>query len=268
MISAIRRNNVHVSGTGRDTVVLSHGFGVDQTAWKRVLPQLERRYSVVRYDLTGLGRSERRAYDRDRYATLHGHARDLLEICSELKLEHSLFIGHSAGAMAGILAAIERPELFRKMILLAASPHYIDEPHYVGGFGREQIAAVFESVARDYLAYCDVMVPVAIGDNVDRAVADDLLATFKRTDPEIAHHFAQVVFLSDHRDDLPNLSVPALVVQPSQDTFVPVQVGHFVAAQIQRGELHVLHGRGGHFPHLAAPDDVLKVVNEYFARPT
>jgi sigma-B regulation protein RsbQ len=267
-MSVIRRNNVHVSGTGADTVVLSHGFGVDQSAWKRVLPQLERRYRVVRYDLTGLGQSDKAAYDGERHGTLHGHASDLLEICAELKLEGARFVGHSAGAMAGLLAAIERPTLFRKMVLLAISPHYIDEPHYIGGFGREQIAGVFDAVARDYVAFCDAMVPAAIGPDVDPAVTDELLHTFKRTDPNIAHHFSKVVFLSDHRADLTKLRVPALVVQASQDTFVPVQVGRWVAAQLPQGEFHLLQGRGGHFPHLAAPDDVVKVVNEYFARPT
>ena len=49
------------------------------------------------------------------------------------------------------------------------------------------------------------MAPVIMG-NADRPeLGAELTNSFCRTDPEIAAHFARVTFLSDNREDLPNV---------------------------------------------------------------
>ena len=77
MSSALRRNCVMVTGSGKRTIVFGHGFGSDQTGWRRVIPRFEDAYTVVRYDLTGLGNSDKSAYDPRRYDSFEGHAEDL-----------------------------------------------------------------------------------------------------------------------------------------------------------------------------------------------
>jgi pimeloyl-ACP methyl ester carboxylesterase len=116
--------NVRVVGTGDRVVVLSHGFGTDQSAWSRVLPYLTRDHRVVLYDLVCAGSVNPEHFDFRRYDTLDSYVDDLLAILDALRIPRCAFVGHSVSAMIGILASIRRPELFAKLVLIGASPRY------------------------------------------------------------------------------------------------------------------------------------------------
>ena len=85
-------------------MVFVHGFGCDQHMWRLMAPAFEGRYRIVLFDLTGAGKSDLSAYDPARYATLAGHADDLLEVLHALELRQVVFVGHSVSAMIGVLA--------------------------------------------------------------------------------------------------------------------------------------------------------------------
>lgn len=119
--------NVRVVGSGEKILVLSHGFGTDQSAWQRVLPYFTRDHRVVLYDLVCAGSVNPDHFDFRRYTTLDAYVDDLLAILDALRAERCAFVGHSVSAMIGILAAIRRPELFTKLVLLGASPRYATE---------------------------------------------------------------------------------------------------------------------------------------------
>jgi pimeloyl-ACP methyl ester carboxylesterase len=114
--------NVRVVGSGDRVVVLSHGFGTDQSAWSRVLPYLTRDHRVVLYDLVCAGSVNPEHFDFRRYDTLDSYVDDLLAILDALRVSRCAFVGHSVSAMIGILASIRRPELFAKLVLIGASP--------------------------------------------------------------------------------------------------------------------------------------------------
>src|SRR3712207_3993972 len=114
-----------------------YGFGCDQNMWRFVWPAFADRYRIVLLDYVGMGGSDVSAYDEDRYATLHGYAADVVEICEALDLREGVFVGHSVSAMIGALAAAERPELFAHLVMIGPSARYLDDDGYVGGFTRE-----------------------------------------------------------------------------------------------------------------------------------
>jgi pimeloyl-ACP methyl ester carboxylesterase len=57
----------------------------------------------------------------------------VLAICHELDLHDVVFVGHSVSAMIGVLASIEEPTRFAKLILLTPSPCYLNDGDYRGG---------------------------------------------------------------------------------------------------------------------------------------
>ena len=77
--------------------------------------------------------------------------RTLLVICRELDLARVVFVGHSVSAMIGVLAALEEPDRFAKLVLVGPSPRYIDDGSYVGGFTEADIAELLESLDSNYL---------------------------------------------------------------------------------------------------------------------
>ncbi|MEO7294750.1 MAG: alpha/beta hydrolase, partial [Candidatus Limnocylindria bacterium] len=84
--AAIQRNNVRVFGRGQQPMLFAHGFGCDQNMWRFVTPAFEDDFRIVLFDYVGAGNSDWSAYDAERYSSLEGYARDVLEVCRALDL--------------------------------------------------------------------------------------------------------------------------------------------------------------------------------------
>lgn len=193
--------------------MFAHGFGCDQHMWRHVAPRFADDFHVVLFDHVGAGGSDPLAYDDRRHSTLSGYAADVLEICSALDLHDVVFVGHSVSAMIGVLASLAEPERFSSLVLVGPSPRYIDDQDYVGGFTRDDIEDLLDSLESNYLGWSSSMAPVIVG-NPDRPeLGAELAASFCRSDPALAAKFARVTFLSDNRSDLRNVAVPTLVLQ-------------------------------------------------------
>ncbi len=264
-MTALERNNVveHGPQDGRP-MVFAHGFGCDQNMWRFVWPEFAEDHRVVLFDHVGAGGSDASAFDRDRYASLHGYAGDVLEICRELDLTDVVFVGHSVSAMIGVLAAAEEPERFGRLVLVGPSPRYIDDGDYAGGFSREDIEGLLESMDSNYLGWSGAMAPVIMG-NADRPeLGEELTNSFCRADPEIARHFARVTFMSDNRADLARVRTPSLVLQCADDVIAPDVVGEYVDRELPDSRL-VRLAATGHCPNLSAPEETVGAIEAFLA---
>lgn len=261
-MSVLKKNNVKVLGRGEKAMVFAHGYGCDQNMWRFVAPAFQDEYRVVLFDHVGAGHSDASAYSRARYGTLQGYADDVLEICRELGLTRVVYVGHSVSAMIGVLAAIQEPERFEKLVLIGPSPCYISDGDYVGGFTREDLDGLLESLESNYLGWSSMVTPLIMG-NADRPeLTKELNNSFCRADPDIARHFARVTFLSDNRADLPRCQTPTLLLQCSQDLLAPEQVGQYVHRHLAHSQLKVLAATG-HCPHLSAPEETVAAMRAF-----
>lgn len=219
-----RRNNVTVTGRADGPVLLlAHGFGCDQNMWRLVLPLLAKDFRVVLFDYVGSGRSDPSAWSEQRYSSLQGYARDVLDVCEELDLRDAIFVGHSVSAMVGVLAAAEAPQWFSRLVMVAPSPRYIDEAGYRGGFSADDIGELLESLESNYLGWSAAMAPVIMGNAERPELGQELTASFCATDPDMARVFARTTFLSDTREDLKSVAVPTLVLECKQDAIAPAR---------------------------------------------
>jgi sigma-B regulation protein RsbQ len=257
-----RRNNVKVLGNGPRTLMFAHGYGCDQNMWRAVVPFFEADYKIVLFDYVGAGQSDPSAFHRTRYSTLNGYASDILEILDELGLTNVNFVGHSVSSMIGALAAIRRPELFENLIMVGPSPCYINDGDYVGGFARNDIEGLLDMLDKNHTGWSAMMAPIIMG-NADRPdLAAELEASFCRTDPIFAQHFARVTFLSDNRADLKNVPTKTLILQCNQDSIAPASVGEYVHRCLPNSELVIMEATG-HCPHLSAPGVVSKAIQAF-----
>jgi sigma-B regulation protein RsbQ len=262
--SVLTRNCVTVSGvpSGRPMVFV-HGFGCDQAMWRFVAPDFEVDHRVVLLDLVGAGRSDLTAYDPEKYDSLRGYARDIVEVCRELGVTDVVFVGHSVSAMIGVLALQEAPELFGALVMVGPNPRYIDDGDYVGGFSRADIAGLLDALDANHLGWSAQMAPVIMGNHPENPeLAEELTNSFCRTDPDIARHFARVTFLSDNRADLADVAVPTLVMQCSEDVIAPDCVGRYVHEAIPGSALAKL-AAVGHVPHLSAPEETTAAIRSF-----
>jgi sigma-B regulation protein RsbQ len=259
-----QRNNLKVTGNGPVTMVMAHGFGCDQSMWRFLAPNYVDRFRVITFDLVGSGGSDLSAYDRSKYASLHGYADDVLEILEQYADGPVIFVGHSVSSMIGMLAAIKQPERFAAQVMVGPSPCYINDADYVGGFSRDDIDELLDTMDSNYLGWSSTLAPAIMGAPDRPMLGEELTNSFCRTDPDIAKHFARVTFLSDHRADLPKCSTPTLILQCSDDMVAPVSVGEYMQRTLPASTLRIIENVG-HCPHMSAPTASSQAIDEFLA---
>ena len=257
------RNNVNLLGNGTQPMMFAHGFGCDQNMWRFVTPAFEDDYRIVLFDYVGSGKSKLHAYSPERYSSLNGYVQDVLDICTALDLSNIVFVGHSVSSMVGILASIQAPERFDRLILVGPSPCYInDPPDYVGGFERADIEGLLDMIDKNYIGWASFLAPVVMK-NADQAeLTQELQESFCSTDPQIARRFAEATFFSDNRKDLAKVPVPSLIMQCSDDAIAPLAVGDYLHQHLPESVLRVMQANG-HCPHMSHPEETIQIMQNY-----
>jgi sigma-B regulation protein RsbQ len=261
-MSIFHRHNINIVGTGSKTMLLVHGFGCDQIMWRFLVPAFQNDYRIVLFDHIGAGKSDLSQYSREKYGTLDGYAQDVLDIIDAVSGAPVTFVGHSVSSMIGVLAANRRPGAFERLVLVGPSPCYMNDGHYVGGFTRDDIDGLLQTLDENHLGWSRAMAPVIMKNDDRPELASELAESFCRTDPEIAKHFARVTFLSDNREDLSSVTVPSLVLQCSEDSIAPQCVGEFVHRHLPGSTLANLRATG-HCPHLSSPVETVQAIRNY-----
>jgi sigma-B regulation protein RsbQ len=242
--------------------MFAHGYGCDQSMWRQVVPAFSDQYKIVLFDYVGSGSSDTASFDRTRYSTLRGYALDIVEILTELDLKNVHFVGHSVSSMIGALAFLQAPDRFATLTMIGPSPCYINDEGYYGGFEREDIEGLLETLESNQVAWSASMAPVIMGNPANPEFASELEASFCRMDPYLANHFARVTFLSDNRSDLPKVTVSTLVLQCQQDAIAGLRVGEYVHKCLPKSQFVVM-GATGHCPHLSSPKEVIRELKQF-----
>jgi sigma-B regulation protein RsbQ len=164
-----------------------------------------------------------------------------------------------------MLANLRDPARFAAQIMIGPSPCYINDGDYVGGFTRQDIDSLLETLESNYLGWSSNMAPAIMGAPDQPELGVELTNSFCRTDPEIAKHFARVTFLSDTRADVPKLRTPTLIVQCNEDIIAPVTVGDFLHRALPHSTLSVIDNIG-HCPHLSSPSLSAGAIDAFLAK--
>ena len=259
-----KRNNVHIRGRGEKVMLFAHGFGCDQAMWRFIAPEFEDEYRIVLFDYVGSGKSDWSAFDTRRYATLEGYARDVLDVIEAFDLRDVTFVGHSVSAMIGMLAAIEAPDRFARLVMIGPSPCYVNEGDYVGGFERKDIEGLLDLMEKNYIGWAQFLAPVVMKNDDRPELAGELQDSFCATDPRMTRLFARATFMSDNRADLAKLHVPSLILQCTDDSVAPAAVGDYLAATLAGSTLRKMAATG-HCPHMSHPAETTALIKEYLA---
>ncbi|MBI1848345.1 MAG: alpha/beta hydrolase [Candidatus Rokubacteria bacterium] len=101
-------------------MVLLHGYPQTGHMWRKVMPALAERFTVVAPDLRGYGDSDkpRGGYDKRTMAA------DIATLIRELGLAPVVLVGHDRGARVAHRFALDHPDLLRRLVLLDIAPTY------------------------------------------------------------------------------------------------------------------------------------------------
>ncbi|GGR18031.1 alpha/beta fold hydrolase [Deinococcus ruber] len=248
-----RRSNTFVFGKGPQTLLCAHGFCSQQRMFRHQVRDFHFRatHRIVTYDLAGFGQSDPQLWSAQRHARLEGYAEDMLRLIDELDLHDITLLGASMSAMVGVLAALQRPERFKALVFIGASPRYLDDGAYIGGFRQADVDAFYDLVRlqHDWAAALSSMMLNQPASWALHDVIDDISAV--RVD--VVRVVARAIFQSDYRSLLAQVRQPVLITQTCADRVVPVSVGHYLQQTLPKAQLTFMPG-AGHLPNFTEPD--------------
>lgn len=253
----------HVSLSGKlssdKTLIFLNGFGTTQDIWKQVAGHLQSDFRLVCYDQIGSRADYVDSASDNKYSSsLEAHADDLLLICEELGIDSAILVGHSVSGIVASIAAIKKPQLFQKIVMIGASARYLDDHNYVGGFMQSDIDHTIKMMKADFMVWTTGFAEVAVKNSNYPSMAEYFATTLSQVRPDIAASTLKLILEIDFRELLTGLLAETLVIQSQDDTFVPLDAAIYLCKIIPNSKLALIDAEG-HFPHLTTP---IEVVNE------
>jgi pimeloyl-ACP methyl ester carboxylesterase len=253
----------HIAISGQEhgpSVVLGNGYGTDQVFWRAMLPWLEARARVVRFDWP----TAPEQFDFSSQRTVDAYAEDLLAVVSAANAAPCLLIGHSMSSLFGMLAAKRDPRMFRHIVMLAPAARYVSEPGFEAGFSPDEAEEFLRKMGDDYLGWVAEFAPIAAaGAPAPGTAAGEFTRSLRAMRPDVAFAMAHTIFTMDLRDRLDGYTTPTTIIQPTHDPAVPVAMGQYLSRAWPHARLAIIEAHG-HFPHLTDPDAVIREIEGLF----
>ncbi|KAA8523089.1 hypothetical protein F0562_009512 [Nyssa sinensis] len=222
--------------------------------------QLALRYRVLVFDWSFSGAvKDPNLFDPVKYSSFDAFADDLITLVEEMNLKSSVLVGHSMSGMIGCIATIKRPELFKRLILLGASPRYINSEDYEGGFKNSEIEQILSNIEFNFQEWASNFASLTVDAN-DPLSVEKFKKCLKRMRPEAAVPVAKLIFFSDERDTLEKVMIPCTIIQTTNDIVVPNSVAEYMQKKIKGKSTIEIIDTDGHFPQLTAHLQLLEVL--------
>lgn len=245
--------NVRVIGSGSGVIVMAHGFGSNQFLWESSLPSLETISKVVLFDWPGAGTTNADDFDFSVFESFSPLADTLLALLEVLGVDRCTYVGHSMSGMIGCIAAIKQPQIFDKLVLVGASPRYLNDTDYYGGFEQDDVDQILEAIRTDFRSWAAGFTPLIVGMD-DKHAIYDFSKSLSGMRGDVAFALAKTIFESDYRDILPQVKVRVHILQTTNDHAVPMVVADYMRRNLgSKATVEVLRAEG-HFPQSTAPD--------------
>ena len=246
--------NFEVEGRGR-RVTLLHGVGSHLQAWDDVAASLRDRFTLLRYDLRGHGKSGKPPgpYNLDDYVV------DLAALLDAQPVDRTTLVGFSFGGMIAPAFTVRHPERVRALGIVSA----------VAGRTPEQRAAVVKRA--DELGRGGAS--MTVGAAIERWFTPE----FRAQNPDIIERQIQRVLgndpggyaaayrvfaESDLIDDLGKISCPTLVMTGDHDTGSTPTMAMAIHERIAGSRLVILP-RYRHSLLIEATSDVLRELRAF-----
>jgi pimeloyl-ACP methyl ester carboxylesterase len=270
--------NYHVSdqGEGDKVAMLVHGMPDDGSCWKYQAPALlNAGYRVIVPDTLGYGGTDRpEGVEHYKLEKIIDH---MYEIIDTLGLKDINLMGHDWGSAITWPMVLNRPELFRKFISMSVG--------HIGCFygqAFETPERMYECCMRNWYMYLhalDGMEELYMRNDFEffriffsqHPEAEKVIEAIKETghiewlNYDRANHVAMdyLAYAKDPEGFAPNCKVPTMVMFPEDDMFLWKTQAVDTPSRMD-AECRIEIIQGGHWSMLDHPDDVNKLMVEWF----
>jgi pimeloyl-ACP methyl ester carboxylesterase len=264
-----------IAGTGYPLVLL-HGWPQSCYEWRKVIPSLAERFTVIAPDLRGLGNSDRpmTGYDKRTLAS------DIYALVQSLGFTRIGLAGHDWGGVVAYYLAYDHPELVERMMILDSVP----------GLGRTGDKIDRETAKRLWHVFFHAGIP----DLAETLISAKLEAYLRHFYTSTVYNYSPAVFTNDDiaeyvrvysapgavraglqyyrtalQEDLENLSnctrkLTLPIMAWGGDSFMGdiVPIWQTVADNVQGGEVKEC----GHFIAEEKPEFTIRQMLEFFGQ--
>ncbi len=109
---------------GKPTLVLLHGWGLNQAVWQQIIPFFSDDYQLLTLDLPGFGHQQH-----------HPTPYTLTAVVAQLAQQippQSLVLGWSLGGLIATQLALDFPDKIKALALVASSPCFLAKTDWPG----------------------------------------------------------------------------------------------------------------------------------------
>ncbi|MFI6951425.1 alpha/beta fold hydrolase [Streptomyces sp. NPDC050422] len=247
-----------VERTGQGSpVVLIHGLGGATTVYERQVAALAEQHTVLRYDLSGHGRSPRNGTP-----SVTGWVEELAALLDAEGIEETAIVAHSMGTLVASTFAAAHPGRVTKLALLG--PVRAQSPQ-----AKQATLARARTVREGGMsAVADTIVSVATSEQTrtERPLAAALVRELLLGQDPDSYAAACEALASAEEPDFASIKAPVLLLTGSDDKTSPMAVNDEIFALLPKARLHVIEGIG-HWHTLEAPEEVTRHLQEFLAHP-
>ena len=220
-----------------DVLVLSNGILMSTGSWAFQTPVLSQHYRLLLYDCRGMWQSE---HPPGPYSMAE-HADDLAALLDALDIEQAHIGGISYGAEISMTSALRYPDRIRSLVLSSAVSHI--EP-LLQGVMEGWIAAVR---TKDSDLLFQVSYPVNFSERwvaANQPLLEQARARYQSLDLDAFLELLLSFSKLNITPDLPEITVPTLVIVGEDDILKPRKYAEIIANAIPNSEFAVIPQAG------------------------
>lgn len=247
-------------------LVLIHGWGMNAAVWEALPEGLKAGLRLHPIELPGHGASPLRR-PRD-------GGPGLLEVWADACLESApagaVWLGWSLGGLVALAAALNaaqrRPGQMEGLILMTATPRFVQGPDWPAAMPSETLAQFHQGLLADPSGTLNRFLALQVrGSDQARETLRRLrqgLATRPPPDPAALALGLDLLAGQDLRQALPRLSLHTLWLFGSHDTLVPPAVARHIEGLSPRARTAVVPG-AAHAPFLSHPAETAAIIDDF-----
>ncbi|MEI7786005.1 MAG: alpha/beta fold hydrolase [Betaproteobacteria bacterium] len=252
--------DLHVVRQGQGPfLVLSHALGCDLSMWDGVAERLQQRYTILRYDHRGHGRSPVPPGQWS-MEMLADDALALIEAQCDGPVH---FAGLSMGGMTGQALAAKAPQRLRSLIIVNSASHYNEAAQAIwqGRMRavREQgVCAIAEGAMQRWFT------PAFRADAAGSAQVSALRERLERIPASAYEAACSAVAGIDFRASNPDIRCPTLVIGGTLDEATPLAASEAMVSQIPGAQLRTIEA--AHLSAVERPAELAELIDAFISR--
>lgn len=225
-------------GSGKDTIVLLHGWGQNIEMMKPIGDPMSKHYRVVVIDLPGFGLSG----EPNSVWTVYDYAKCINKLLKELKVDNPIMIGHSFG---GKISLIYASKYRTKKLVTFGSPFDKEvlnlslKTKILKGLKKVPIINKLEGFAKRHIGSSDYR-------NASQMMRDILVDTVNL----------------DISDNVRKINCPTLLIWGTNDEAVPLEKAYQLESMIKDSAVIEYDGCT-HYAYLERLDQTINILNNF-----